>query len=178
MFKNIYCWILNSMEWVGHLPYMKLKNSTEKFPGPLNMQFFIYSSISKDLSFSGNSAGKESFWNSGDPGSIPGSGRSPGERIGYWLQYSWASLVAQMVKDPFAMWKTWLWSLGWEDPLEEGMATHSSVLAWRIPWTEEPSGLQSMGSQRVVHSRASRHKLRTFKDLTSLWPCGTIVFTV
>ena len=57
---------------------MKLKNSTEKFPGPLNMQFFIYSSISKDLSFSGNSAGKESFWNSGDPSSIPGSGRSPG----------------------------------------------------------------------------------------------------
>ena len=72
------------------------------------MQFFIYSSISKDLSFSGNSAGKESSWNSGDPGSIPGSGRSPGERIGYSLQYSWASLVAQMVKDPFAMRKIWI----------------------------------------------------------------------
>ena len=54
-----------------------------------------------------------------------------------------------MVKNPPAMWETWLQSLGWEDPLEEGMATHSSVLAWRIPWTEEPDRLQSMGSQRV-----------------------------
>ena len=54
-----------------------------------------------------------------------------------------------MVKNPPAMWETWVQSLGWEDPLEEGMATHSSVLAWRIPWTEEPGGLQSMRSQRV-----------------------------
>ena len=50
-----------------------------------------------------------------------------------------------------AMQETWVRPLGWEDPLEEGMATHSSILAWRIPWTEEPGGLQSMGSQRVVH---------------------------
>ena len=57
--------------------------------------------------------------------------------------------MAQMVKNLPAMWETWVQSLGWEDPLEEGMATHSSVLAWRIPWTEEPGGLQSMGSQRV-----------------------------
>ena len=49
------------------------------------------------------------------------------------------------------MWETWVQSLGWEDPLEKEMATHSSVLAWRIPWTEEPGGLQSMGSQRVGH---------------------------
>ena len=68
-----------------------------------------------------------------DPGSIPGSGRSPGEGIGYPLQYSWASLVAQIVKDPPAMQKTWVQSLGWEDPLEEGMATHFTILAWRIP---------------------------------------------
>ena len=61
------------------------------------------------------------------------------------------SLVAQTVKDLPAMWETWVRSLGWEDPLEEGMATHSSILAWRIPWTEEPGGLQSMGSQRVGH---------------------------
>ena len=80
---------------------------------------------------------------------IPGWGRSPGEGIGYPLQYSWASLVTQMVKNPSVMWETWVQFLGWEDPLEEGMATHSSILAWRIPWTEEPSGLQSMGSQRV-----------------------------
>ena len=58
-----------------------------------------------------------------------------------------ASLVAQMVKSPPTVWETWVRSLGWEDPLEEDMATHSSILAWRIPWTEEPSGLQSMVSQ-------------------------------
>ena len=56
-----------------------------------------------------------------------------------------------MVKNPPAMQETWDRSLGWEDPLEKGMATHSSILAWKIPWTEEPGGLQSMGSQRVGH---------------------------
>ena len=60
-------------------------------------------------------------------------------------------LMAQMVKNPPAMQETQVQSLGWEDPLEKGMATHSSILAWRIPWTEEPGGLQSMGSQRVGH---------------------------
>ena len=64
---------------------------------------------------------------------------------------NWASPVAQMVKNPPAMQKTWVRSLGWEDPLEEGMATHSSILAWRIPWTKDPGGLQSMGSHRVGH---------------------------
>ena len=60
-----------------------------------------------------------------------------------------ASLVAQMVKHLLAMWETWVQSLGWEDPLEKDMATHSSTLAWRIPWMEEPGGLQSTGSRRV-----------------------------
>ena len=64
---------------------------------------------------------------------IPGLGRSAGERIGYPLQYSWASLVAQMTKSLPAMWETWVCSLGWEDPLEKGIATHSSILAWSIP---------------------------------------------
>ena len=64
----------------------------------------------------------------------------------------WASLAAQMVKNVPAMGETWVQSLGWEDPLEEGMATRSSILAWRIPWTVEPGRLQSMGSQRVGHS--------------------------
>ena len=72
--------------------------------------------------------GKESACNGGDPGSIPWSGRSPGEVIGYPLQYSWASVVAQIVKNLPAMWETWVQSLGWEDPMEEGMATHSSIL--------------------------------------------------
>ena len=78
---------------------------------------------------------KESAFNAGDPSSIPGPGRSTGEGIGYPLQYSWPSLVAQLVKNPPAMWETWLRSLGWEDPLEKGKVTHSSILAWRIPWT-------------------------------------------
>ena len=59
--------------------------------------------------------------------------------------------MAQLVKNPPAMQETWVGSLGWEDPLEKGMATHSSILAWKIPRTEEPGGLQSMGSQRVGH---------------------------
>ena len=84
--------------------------------------------------FLGSSAGKESACNAGDPGSIPGSGSSPGERIGYPLQYSWASLVAQRVKNPPTMQETRVWSLGWEDPLEKGKAIHSSILTWRIPW--------------------------------------------
>ena len=62
-----------------------------------------------------------------------------------------ASLVAQTIKNLPAMQETWVQSLGWEDALEEGMAAHSSILAWRIPWTEEPGRLQSMGSQRIRH---------------------------
>ena len=85
--------------------------------------------------FLGSSVGKESACYAGDPGSIPGLGRSPGEGIGYPLQYSWAFLVAQLVKNLPAMRETWVQSLGWKDPLEKGMATHSSILAWRIPWT-------------------------------------------
>ena len=85
------------------------------------------------LYFPGSSAGKESVCNAGDSGSILGSGRSPGEGIGYPLQYSWASLVAQTVKNSPAMLETLVRSLVWEDPLEEGRATHSSVLAWIIP---------------------------------------------
>ena len=60
--------------------------------------------------------------------------------------------VAQLVKNPPAMQKTLVRSLSWEDPLEEGMAPHSNILAWRIPWTEEPGGLLSIGSQRVGHN--------------------------
>ena len=87
------------------------------------------------MGFSGSSAGKESACNAGEPGSVLGSERSTGEGIGYPLQYSWASLVAQLVKNPPAMWETWVVSLAWEDPLEKGMATYSNILAWRIPQT-------------------------------------------
>ena len=85
--------------------------------------------------FPGSSVGKESACNAGDPGSIPGLGRSAGEGIGYPLQYSWASLVAQLVENQPAMWETWIQSLGWKGTLEKGKATHSSILAWRNPWT-------------------------------------------
>ena len=79
--------------------------------------------------------------------------------IDAWI-YLWAfllwlimvtSLVAQMIKRLPTMWETWVQSLGWEDLLEKEMATHSSILAWKIPWTEEPGRLQSMGSQRIGH---------------------------
>ena len=68
------------------------------------------------------------------------------------MTYIWASLVAQTMKNLPAMRETQVRPLGQEDPLEKGMATHSNTLAWRIPWTEEPGGLQSMGSQRVRHN--------------------------
>ena len=84
--------------------------------------------------FPDGSVGKESTCNAGDPGSIPGLGRSAGEGIGYPLQYSWASPVAQILKNPPAMWETWVQYLDWEHPLEKGKATRSSILAWRIPW--------------------------------------------
>ena len=72
------------------------------------------------MGFPDSSVGKESAYNAGDSSSVPGLGRSPGEGIGYPLQYSWASLVAQLVKNPPAMWETWVPSLGWEDSSGEG----------------------------------------------------------
>ena len=94
-----------------------------------------------------SSAGKESACKAGDPSLIPGLGRSAGEGIGYPLQYSWAALVAQLVKNPPTTWETWVPFLSWKDPLEKAKATHSSILARRIPWT-----VQSMGLQRVKHN--------------------------
>ena len=91
--------------------------------------------ISLDWGFSDSSVGKESACNAGDPSWIPGSERSPGKGIGYPLSYSWASVVAQLLKNPPAMREIWVRSLGWEDPMGKGKATHSSILTWRIPWT-------------------------------------------
>ena len=88
------------------------------------------------LGFPGSLAGKESACNIGDPDLIPGSERSTGEGIGYPHQYSWASSVAQQVKNLTAMQEKRVWSLGQEDPLEEGMAIHSTIFARKIPWTE------------------------------------------
>ena len=81
---------------------------------------------------------------------IPGSGRNTGEVIGYPLQYSWASHVAQLVKSLPAMRETWVQSLGWEDALEKGKATHSRILARRIPWTLQSMGLQGVTTERFL----------------------------
>ena len=96
---------------------------------------FVFIFVSLKEGFPDSSDGKESTCNAGDSGLIPGLGRSAGEGIGYPLQYSWASLVAQLVKNLPAMQETWVIFLCWKDPLEKGKAIHSSILAWRIPWT-------------------------------------------
>ena len=82
--------------------------------------------------------------------------------------YMWASLVAQRLKHLPAMRETWVRFLGWEDPLEKEMATHSSILAWKIPWTEEPGGLYSMG---VAKSRTMGEKVRKFVTSMNLEVC-------
>ena len=99
-----------------------------------------------ELNWTGSSAGKDFACNAVDPGSIPGWGRSPGAGIGYPLQYSGASLVAQLVKSLPAIQETWVLFMGWKDPLEKGMPTHLSILAWRFasngmysPWGHKES---------------------------------------
>ena len=99
--------------WVGKIPWRR-----DRLPTPVF------------LGFPCGSAHKESTCKAGDPGSIPGLGRSHGEGIGYPLQYSWASLVVQLIKNLPAMWETWVQSMGWEDPVEKGKDTNSSMLAW------------------------------------------------
>ena len=104
----------------------------------LTKEIYRFNSISVKIHiiffmcFIDSSVDKESTCNAGDYGLIPGSGRSPGEGTGYPLQYSWASLVAQLEKNAPAMQETSVSSLGWEDPLEKGKATHARILAWRL----------------------------------------------
>ena len=85
--------------------------------------------------FPDSTVGKEPTCNAGDPDSLPWLGRFIGEGVGYPLQYFWASLVAQLVKNPPAMQETWVRSLSSVSLLEKGKATHFSILAWKIPWT-------------------------------------------
>ena len=112
--------------------------------------------------FLGSLAGKKFACNAGDPSSIPGSGSSPGEEIGYPLQYSWASLVAKMINNLPAMQETWVWSLGWEDTLEKGMATHSNILAWRIPIDRGAWRAAVLGLQWVRHNWVTKHSTYSF----------------
>ena len=115
---------------------------------------FPHSLVSKESTCSAGDlssvyqADKESACQARNTGVTSGSGRSPGEGIGYPLQYSWASLVAQLIKNLPAKQETQVQPLGQEDPLEKEMVTHSSILAWEISWTEESGGLQSMRLQR------------------------------
>ena len=104
--------------------------------------------------FPGGSAGNESTCNAGDPSSIPGSERSPGKGRGYPLQYSWASLVSSMVKNPPAWWETWVQSLGWEDPLETGKAIHSSIQPCISPW--HPKKSDRSEQLLTAHSRMNQ----------------------
>ena len=108
----------------------------------------------------GTSAGKESACNAGDPGSFPGM-----EEVGYPLQYSWASLVAQLVKYPPAMWETWVRTLGWEDPLEKGM------LPTPVFWPGEFHGLYSpwRGNESDTTERLSLHKARLNTEQSQAW---------
>ena len=108
------------------------------------------------LGFRGSSAGKESVCKAGDPRSIPGLRRSPGEGIGYPLQYFGASLVAQRVKNSPAMQETWIQFLGWEDALEEGWQHTPVFLPRESPCTDKPGGLQSIGLQGVRHDRVTK----------------------
>ena len=117
--------------------------------------------------FPGSSAGKESTCIAGDPGLLPGSGRSHGEGISYPLQYSWASLVAQTIKNPPAMLETWVPSLVGKIPWRRACQLTPVFLPRESPWTEEPGGLQSMGSQRVGHNWVPKHSTRTLKSI--LW---------
>ena len=84
-------------------------------------------------------------------------------KIRAFTKWNWASWVAQMVKNLPAMWDTWVWSLGQEDPLEKGMATLSSILTWRIPWTEEPARQQSMGLQSDSTEWLFHHTFQRFE---------------
>ena len=95
--------------------------------------------------FPGSSAGEESAYNAGDPSSIPGSGVSPEEGVGYPLQYSWASLVAQMVKNLPALRESWVLSLGQEDPLRRKWQPTPIFLPGESLWTEEPGGYSPWG---------------------------------
>ena len=118
--------------------------------------------------YSPRSVGKESACNAGDSGSIPGSGRSSGERIGYPLQYFWAFLVAQLVKNSPAMQETLVQSLGWEDPLEKGKATYFSILAWRISWTDglySSWGCNESGTTEQLSYTSAQAALDTCKPL-------------
>ena len=114
------------------------------FPLSSSSFFFFFGRFCISVGLSDSSVSKESACNAEDPGSIPGLGRSAGEGIGYPLQHPWASLMAQLVKNLPSVEESWVRLLGWEDPLEKGTVTHSSILAWRIPRTVPVHGVAKL----------------------------------
>ena len=137
--KSLYNYFKRTFKIIIQSSVVFEQSSTVHCNGKAYFYFFLKNSFifgfAGSLGFPGGSVGKEFDCNAGDPGSIPGSGGFAGEGIGYPLQYSWVSLVAQLEKNLLAMWEIWIRSLGWEDLLEKGKTTHPTILAWRIPWT-------------------------------------------
>ena len=124
---------LGTTEQLTHTqPLLTLKPAPPGFPVSENHNS-IFVVAQTHWHFPDSSVGKEPTCNAGDPGSIPGSGRPAGEGIGYALQYSWVFLMSLLVSNWPAMRETWVPALSWEDPLQKGKATHSSILTWRVP---------------------------------------------
>ena len=121
------------------------------------IQPYIYMYPFSPKSFPSSSAGKESTCDAGDPGLIPVSGRSPREGTGYPLPYSWASLVAQMIKNLPAMRETWVQSLVGKFPWRRAWQPTLLFFPGKSPWTEEPGRLPSMELQRVGHDWVTKH---------------------
>ena len=121
------------------------------------------------MGFSGGSDGKKSACNAGDLGSVPGLGRSPGEGIGYPLQYLWTSLVAQMVKNLPAMKETWIQSLGWEDPMEEGMPSHPLFLPGEFHGQRSLAGYSPWGHKESNMTEWLRTHTHTLNTKAGLW---------
>ena len=132
------------------------------------------------MGFSDTSVGKESACNAGDPSLIPGLGRSAGKGIGHPLQYPWASLMSQVVKNLPAMQETWVQSLGWEDPLEKGKATHSSILDWRIPWNCIVHGVATSWTLLSDLKKKEYHTngIRWYLSLCMIWPLPRSIMNV
>ena len=130
-------WKLCCLLWCSEREYLRKRTMSTAFPFP----FSSFLSLIIHCLYSINSFALD--WQEME--------KNTESRFACFLEFKGASLVAQRLKCLPAMWETWVRSLGREDPLEKEMATHSSTLAWRIPWTEEPGGLQSTGSQRVRH---------------------------
>ena len=128
-------WLLGLDSGTGEFTWLMLEPATPAVS--LWSPSLLWEQVVMHVGFPGSSACKESFCNAGVSSSI-------GERRGYPLQFSWPFLVAQIVKNPPALWETWVPSLGWKDPLEEGMQPTPVFLPGESPWTEELGGLQSM----------------------------------